>query len=60
MISEWELWACAEHVAKHQGEGAERFVQARIEALSQHNDAQGVETWRAIDVRLAMSQGRGS
>lgn len=44
MTSEWELWACVEHVAKHQGDGAERFVQARIEALSQLNDAQGDAT----------------
>jgi hypothetical protein len=60
MTSEWELWACVEHVAKHQGDGVERFVQARIEALSQLNDAQGAATWRAIGVRLAQGLGRGS
>jgi hypothetical protein len=60
VISEWELWACAEHVAKHEGHGARQIVQARIEVLSQLNDAQGVATWRAIGVRLAQVQGRGS
>jgi hypothetical protein len=60
MISEWELWACAEHVVKCEGDNAQGFVQARIEALSRLNDSQGVATWRAIGVRLAQTQGQGS
>lgn len=38
----WELWACAEHIAKHKGDSAETFVQMRIAALSKLEDAAGV------------------
>ena len=53
MISEWEIWACAEQIVKHEGDGAEVFVRGRIAALSQLEDGAGVATWREISIRLA-------
>jgi hypothetical protein len=53
MINDWELWACAEHIAKHEGLKAEAFVHERIAALTKLEDAAGVATWRDIHTRLA-------
>lgn len=59
-MSEWELWACAEHVAKRKGDAAETFVRERIDALTRLNDDDGVATWRAIDNRLAALRHRST
>jgi hypothetical protein len=52
VITEWELWAVAEYLAKREGQRAEVFVWERIDALTRLNDAAGVAAWRAIEVRL--------
>ena len=51
MISEWELWACANHIHGQHGIGAPRVIAERIEALAQAGDQAGVATWQAIAER---------
>ena len=48
MISEWELWACANHVHGQHGIDAPRAIAERIETLAQAGDRVGVATWQAI------------
>ena len=52
MISDWELWACAEYIAKSKGDDADAFVQARISTLAALEDSEGAATWRDIETRL--------
>ena len=51
MISEWELWACANHVHGQHGIDAPRAIAERIETLAQAGDQAGVATWQAIAER---------
>lgn len=53
MLSDKELWACANQVTKMRGDDAPRFVAEQIGALALEGDAQGVATWKAIARRLA-------
>ena len=53
MLSDKELWACANQVMKMRGDDAPRFVAEHIGALALEGDAQGVATWKAIARRLA-------
>ena len=48
MLSEWELWACANRVLQSHGEHAAAHAAEQIEALAQAGDADGVRAWRAI------------
>ncbi len=51
MISEWELWACANTLHKAHGADAPRIIAERISALTLEGDEAGVRTWRAIAER---------
>ena len=51
MISEWELWACANHIHGQHGIDAPRAIAERIETLAQAGDQAGVATWQAIAER---------
>jgi hypothetical protein len=51
MLSEWELWACANRVL--QTHGAALHAAEQIGALVLEGDAEGVRTWQAIAVRIA-------
>ena len=53
MISDWELWACANQVLKIHGEKAPRYVAEQIGALALTNDAVGIAAWKAIADRIA-------
>ena len=53
MLSDKELWACANQVVKMRGEDAPLFVAEQIGALALKGDAEGVATWKAIARRLA-------
>lgn len=57
MLSDWELWACANQVLKMHGEDAPRHVAERIGALALEGDAEGVATWKAIARRLSQLAG---
>ena len=52
MLSDWELWACANETLKQHGERAPVFVAERIGALAVAGDLAGVETWKAIAARM--------
>ena len=53
MLTEWELWAVADTVIRRHGDGVERFVAERIEALALAGDGGGVAAWRQIAQRIA-------
>ena len=52
MLSDWELWACANETLKQHGERAPVFVAERIGALVVAGDVAGMETWKAIAARI--------
>jgi len=53
MLSDWELWACANQLLKMHGDDAPRHVAERIGTLGLEGDVKGVATWKAIARRLA-------
>ena len=53
MISEWELWACANRVLQTHGASAALHAAEQIGALVLQGDAEGVRTWQAIAERIA-------
>jgi hypothetical protein len=61
MLSDWELWACANEVLKAHGDRAALFVAEQIGALVLVGDNNGIATWQAIARRIAeLSDGHGS
>lgn len=52
MISERELWACAQQVLQQHKDGVDLFIAERVAALAVAGDAEGVLTWTAIADRL--------
>ncbi len=52
MLPEWELWACADTVMRHQGDRAPTFVAERIGMFALQGDSEGVATWKAIAQRV--------
>jgi hypothetical protein len=52
MISDRELWACAQQVIDHHGPDVDRFIAARMTALAEAGDEAGVTAWRAIALRV--------
>ena len=59
MLSEWELWACANRVLQSHGEGAALHAAEQIGALVLEGDAAGVRTWQAIAERIAQLAATG-
>ncbi len=53
MLSDWELWACANQVLKTHGENAPLHVAEQIGALALVEDETGITTWQAIAKRVA-------
>jgi hypothetical protein len=58
MLSEWELWACANRVLQTHGENAPFHVAEQIGALALTGDADGVRTWQGIARRIAQLSGK--
>ena len=52
MIADKELWACAQMVLDQHGARTPAFVAERIGALALQGDRAGIETWKAIAVRI--------
>lgn len=52
MLSDWELWACANQVMKAQGDNAAQYVAKQIGALALAGDEEGIKTWQAIAHRV--------
>lgn len=59
MLSEWELWACANQVLQTHGDNATLHVAEQIGALALAEDAEGVRTWQAIAARITQLRGTG-
>ena len=53
MLSEWELWACANRVLQTHGENAALHAAEQIGALVLKGEAEGVRTWQAIAACIA-------
>lgn len=53
MLSEWELWACANRVLQTHGENAALHAAEQIGALALKGDEDGIRTWQAIAARIA-------
>jgi hypothetical protein len=52
MVSERELWACAQQVLRQHGAGADDQIAERVRALGAAGDQAGVATWLAIAARV--------
>ena len=52
MLSDWELWACANHVLQAHGDKAPLHVAEQIGALALAGDHAGILTWQAIAERI--------
>jgi hypothetical protein len=57
MTDEQHLWACALAVEKRYGADAPLHVAARIGALAQAGEADGVAMWQAIAARISLLRG---
>ncbi len=56
MLSEWELWACANQVLKTQGDKAPLYVAEQLGALALAADEAGIRTWQEIARRIEQLQ----
>ena len=52
MLSDWELWACANHVLQTHGDKAPLYVAEQIGALALAGEEAGIRTWQAIAERI--------
>jgi hypothetical protein len=52
MISDHELWACANYVLNHHGPDVDRFIAERMSALAAAGDHAGTQAWSAIAERV--------
>ena len=59
MLSEWELWACANRVLQTHGENAALHAAEQIGALALKGDEDGIRTWQAIAARIAQLSATG-
>ena len=53
MLSEWELWACANQVLKIHGDRSPLYIAEQIGVLALAGDRDGIDAWKAIAQRLA-------
>jgi hypothetical protein len=52
VISDRELWACAQQAINHHGPDVDRYIAERTKALAEAGDEAGVAAWRAIADRV--------
>ncbi len=57
MLSEWELWACANQVLTTHGDNAPLHVAEQIGVLALAGDEAGIRTWQDIAKRIAQLTG---
>jgi hypothetical protein len=48
MLSEWELWACANELIRQHGADAPIHAAMKADAMLERNDDQGAKTWQLI------------
>lgn len=62
LLTDWELWACANHYVSTHGEDAPIFAALRVDALLAGDDLDGANNFlailRRIHTLLAEGQGR--
>lgn len=51
-LTDWELWACAQHVMSRRGAQAQDFVFHRVVELAKQADEDGIATWQEIGRRI--------
>ena len=59
MISDRELWACANQLINHHGPDVDNFIAKRVEALASAGDEAGTRTWLAIAHRVDALREKG-
>jgi len=52
LISDHEIWACANTVLTQHGERAQVFVAERIGAMALAGDQAGLDVWKAVADRM--------
>jgi hypothetical protein len=52
MVTEWELWASANHMVQQHGPDAPIHAAMRLDALIEQGDHEGAATWRMILNRI--------
>ena len=52
MITEWELWACANHYIREHGEDAPVIAAMRADELLAEGDLEGARTFQSIARRI--------
>lgn len=52
MISDWEIWACANEAIRQHGADAPIFAAMRADELFEQGDDDGARTWRLIVDRI--------
>jgi hypothetical protein len=52
VITEWELWACANEAIRRHGAEAAIFAAMRADELFEQGDDEGARTWRLIVERI--------
>ena len=52
LLSDWELWACANEAIRQQQFDAPIFAAMRADALLQQGDIDGARAWRMIVARI--------
>ena len=52
MLSEWELWGCAQEMIRQHGFDAPIFAAMRADELLEAGDRDGSATWRLIVHRI--------
>jgi hypothetical protein len=53
LISEWELWACANMIDQQHKDSAPDVIAEPVNTLTLEGDDAGATTWRAIAERYA-------
>jgi len=52
MLTDWELWACAQHYIREHAEGAPVVASLRADELLEEGDDEGARTYRGIVRRI--------
>jgi hypothetical protein len=52
ILSDWELWACANEALKQHGDDAPIFAAMRADALLEKGDQDGAHNWLLIIDRI--------
>jgi hypothetical protein len=60
VLTEWELWACANEMINQHGADAAIFAAQRADALFGQADLEGAQAWRSIVKRINQLEGKAS